>query len=221
MLRDDYARVSLKGVEFLLPSTSLLRIYNPDGSELENRATFSNCHEFLGEWTLTFDAPTDVTPPGQRDGRAAKSVSIPAGLPFGVALTAGIDTATAAAGGSIPAKLVTPIRDGFKVLVPAGAPVAARIVGIRQTYGRPPSVSLDVKLESVAVKGTPVRLVARLTTAVDARNGFRRQSVELGTLRGLADRSATFVIRNCAQPCLIGSGLESSWVTISELKNQF
>ena len=37
--------------------------------------------------------------------------------------------------------------------------------------------------------------------------------MELGTIRSLKDRSATFVFRDVHQPYLIGSGLESVWVT--------
>jgi len=45
----DYARIHLQGIEFLLPSLSVLRIFSRDGSMAENHILYSNCHEFLGE----------------------------------------------------------------------------------------------------------------------------------------------------------------------------
>src|SRR5260370_40229846 len=121
----DSGRVRLRGADFLLPSSSTLRIFHIDGGEAENRTVYSNCHEFLGESTLRFDTPPDVVVPESRHGTGPRAFSIPQGLPFRVALTQSIDTATAAAGDPIKAKLITPIRDGSEVLVPAARVVAA------------------------------------------------------------------------------------------------
>jgi len=210
----EYGRVRLMGSEFLLPSASSLHILHTNGGESESRTVFSNCHEFLGESTISFNPPPNAPAADARHGPA--SLSIPPGLPFSVALTQGIDTSTAAAGDAIKAKLITPIKEHSKVLVPMGAAVAARIVSIRQYYGSEGAITLDIKLETVDVAGVSVRLAATPNTGHSfpkAKRGALQRRVELGTLRGLEDRSARFVFQNAQQPYLIGSGLESSWVT--------
>jgi hypothetical protein len=216
----DYARVRLKDRDFLLPSASRLRILQTDGGEAENQIAFSNCHEFLGESTITFDPPPNAVGTQAHPGAESRALIIPQGLPFQVALTQGIDTSTAAAGDPVKAKLITPIQDRSKVLVPMGATVAARIVRIRQFYGSVPTVSLDLALETVKVGGVSVRLTA--TPDIGRRfpkkkSGTLRRRVELGTIRSLEDRSANFVFRDARQPYLISSGLESMWVTATTL----
>ena len=162
---------------------------------------------------------------GGEDGRgggesmahwASRTIAIPQGLPFRVAVTQAIDTATAAAGDPIKAKLTTPIRDRSKVLVPAGAAVAARIVRMRQFYGLDPSVAINIKLETVEVAGQFVPLSAIPDIGghfQKAKKGTLRRPLQLGTLSSLEDRSAAFVFPEVSQPYLIRSGLESRWVT--------
>jgi hypothetical protein len=210
----DYSRVQLKGMDFLLPSASVMRNFLRDGSIAENRTAFSSCHEFLGESTLTFDPPPNLG----RDTRhrPVSQALIPPKLQFRVALTQGIDTATAAAGDPIKAKLITPIRDHSKVLVPIEAAVTARIVRIRQFYGGSPSVLLLFKLGAVDVGGVSTRLTATPFTVRRFQASKRRtlqRRVELSTLRTLEDRSAVCEFRNVNLPYLISSGLESTWVT--------
>jgi hypothetical protein len=212
----DYGRVRLMGSDFLLPSASRLRILHMDGGESENRIVFSNCHEFLGESTISFNPPPNAPAADAPHGPVSQALSIPPGLPFSVMTTHGIDTSTAAAGDAIKAKLITPIVNHSKVLVPMGAAVVARIVSIRQYYGSSAAITLDIKPETVDVAGVPVRFAAapdngpRFPKAI---NGAPQRRVELGALRGVENRSAHFVFRNARQPYLIGSGLESSWLT--------
>jgi hypothetical protein len=214
----DYGRVRIKNFDFLIPTAARLRILKTDGAEADNRMVFSSCHEFLGESTITFDAPPSVTAADAHHGQGSRALSIPPGLPFRVALTQGIDAARAAAGDPIQAKLIAPIEDGSKVLIPAGAAIAARIVRIRQYYGRASAVAIDVKLETVDVGGVAMPLTAMLDRGRGfrkAKKGTMQQRVELGTLHGLEDRAAAFVFRDVPAHYLIASGLESKWVTAS------
>jgi len=141
---------------------------------------------------------------------------MPQGLPFRVALTQGIDTATSAAGDAIKGKLIAPIENRSTVLIPAGAIVTARIVGIRQFYRGMPYVSLDLKLETVDVGGVSVTLTAIPDTGQRFRktkSGTLQRRVELGNVFSLDERSANFVFQDVRQPFLINIGLESMWVT--------
>jgi hypothetical protein len=210
----DYARVNIKGSDFLLPKTSLFRVLHTDGGQSVNRTVFSNCHEFLGESTISFHTPPVV--PETPHGATSKAMVIPEGLPFQVALTQGVDTATSAAGDPIKAKLITPILKGSEVLVPMGATINARIVRLRLYYSSTTTVLLEVKLETVNVGGVLIPLVATVDPGPSfqkPKRGTLQRRVPLGTLQSLEDRAATFQFVNVHVPYLIASGLESLWVT--------
>jgi hypothetical protein len=212
----DYAQVRLKGMDFLLPSASVLTIPDLNGGEAVNRTAFSSCHEFLGESKITFDPAPDARVENAH-GPSSQDSTLPPGLSFQVAFTQGFDTGSAAAGDPVKAKLITPIQKGKKVLVPVGSKVAARIVRMRQFFGDTSDFSLEVKLETVEIGGVAVRLTAGPDTGVhfEQKKGPEtlQRRVDLGTLRGLEDRSASFVFYHVQVPYLIVSGLESSWVT--------
>lgn len=212
----DYEQVRLRGVNFLLPSASLLRILNTSGGKAENRTEFSSCHEFLGESKISFDPPAEARAT-EAHGPALQAFAIPKGLPFRVVLTQDVNTEIAAAGDPIEAKLMTPIQNGATVIVPAGAAVATRIVRVREFHGNPLALALEVKLETVQVGGVRVRLNATLDTGAaieqKRKKGTLQRRVDLGTLRGLEDHSASFIFYRVHFPYLIRSGLESSWVT--------
>jgi hypothetical protein len=134
-----------------------------------------------------------------------------------VALTQGFNTSTSAAGDAVKARLISPIKNGSKVLAPSGAPVAARLVRMREFYGAQPAISLEFKLETVEIGGVAVRLNASPDSGTTVQpkqgRGTLQKRIELGTLRGLEERSAAFVFHDSHRPFLIVSGLESSWIT--------
>lgn len=211
-----YRHVSLGGSDFLLPNASLLRILHRDGRTSENRTVFSNCREFLGQSTISFNPPPyDPAGDGSR-AQASRTLSIPPGVHFRVALAQAIDPADAAAGDPVKANLITPIKSESKVLVPAGASVIARIVRIRQFYGQPAALSLDIRLESVDVAGVSIPLAAapdKGSSFPKSQSGTLQRHVELGTLLSLQDRSVSYTFRTNRRNFRIPGGLESSWVT--------
>ena len=211
----DYSQVQLKGIDFLLPRANLLKIPRIDGGKAENRTVFSNCHEFLGESTVSFG--DDHSKPRSETVALPAAPAFPPKLPFKIAFTQGLDLAAAAAGDPLKAKLVTPIQDGSKVLVPAGAALGARIVRIWQYYGKMADVVLELKLETVNIKGIPVPFTATPSVGTSFTQGKLRRRVELGTLHGLEDRSASFLFRG-KMSFLAIAGLESDWLTASPAK---
>lgn len=213
----DYGRVRLQGTDFLLPTATLLLIRDTNGVEMQNRTEFSNCHEFLGESTVTFDPPPESIQSPSAPAES-KALSLPAGLRFQVILAQSIDTATAAAGDAVAARLFTPIKDSSsKVLVRAGADVTARIVRIRQYFGPPVVVVLSLKLESVRVGGVSFPLSARPDDTVQPfilRPGSLHPRVEFSTLDVMTDRNAMSVeLRNVQPNRPTPYGLESAWLT--------
>ena len=197
----NYQQVRFSDNDFLLPSQAILTIMGTKGGMARNRTLFSSCHAFLGESTISFDAPKESAEDAKRVNAAA--LEIPEGIRFQVVSAQGVDTATWAAGDEIKSKLSTPIKKGSKILAPQGAPVVARVVRLRELYGSTTSVTLEFRLETVEVDGVPVRLRATPDLPADDMT---------------AGRSAWFSFPRVNLPYLIGSGLESKWVTAAAPK---
>jgi hypothetical protein len=216
----NYGRVDLGGADFLLPSEALLEIHNISGTRSNNRTVFSNCHEFLGESTVSFNPPADAAASASSQVPAPAASALPAGLRFNIATTEDIQLSTAAAGDLVPARLTAAIRGYSKELVaPAGAPVMARLVKLRQFLGPSVSVSLGLKLESIEIGGVPVPLKARpnftLRTIQTTRSGSLTPHIALGELNDLGDRDVvTFEFLSMQLKGAIGRGLESGWVIV-------
>ena len=190
----DYGKAAFDNLKFLLPKDAYLHVTYTNGAELENRTTFSGCHEFMGEATLSFDVPAE-TGTEAAPKKEIKTLVLPAGLQFKIALTQAIDTATAAAGDPIRATLSTPIEEKRAgILVPKGAAVTGRIVHIERFYGPgPPSLTLSIQLETVESDGVPQPFEARLESVVRARTesrGMLTPSVSLGTFGEIEDAQA-------------------------------
>jgi hypothetical protein len=150
----DYGRVRLGENDLLLVREGRLNILSI-GDEMENHIGYSACHEFVGQSTLTFEPPLEPTRSVSGTSDAAIPVlALPPGLPFQLVFVDSIDTAVAAAGDPIRAKLTTAIRPrSSEVLVPQGAIVSCRITKAQRVYGQNKSFVLAVKLESVVIGG--------------------------------------------------------------------
>ena len=162
----DYRQLELNGSNFLIPANVIWTVFKTDGSQFESHTVFSNCHEFRGESTLSFDDPSGVG--GESAAQtAARQVDLPAGLPFALHLTKPIESATAAAGDPFRAELVRPIRGKHGVLVPKGAAVTGRILLLSKTYeGNSQSLTLELRLETIEVNGVREPFHATLDSSV-------------------------------------------------------
>jgi hypothetical protein len=229
----DYGRVTLNGADFLLPTETRVSLIHTDESEAENRIRYSACHEFRGESTVRYE-PAPAVEPAALVGHPVRALALPAGLAFRLSFTERIDTATAAAGDLIRAKLTTAIRDqSSKVLVPEGSAVTGRIVSIRHYYpasrpqhggareanGQYPPLVLAVKLETLEVGGVTHPFKATSDSRVQRFakvTGGLSQQVDLGPLDRQQDRDAgVFDFWDKTPGYLVESGMESSWVTVA------
>lgn len=215
----DYGRVRLNDADFLLPTRVALQISNIDGSELRNSTVFSGCHQFLGQSTLTFGEPADERVTGGDRQARIQTQTIPPNLPFTLVLTQPIDSAVAAVGDRVTAKLSKPIRDrSFRVLVREGAAVTARIVKMRQFYEATTSLTVALNLETLEVGGRPRPFAASPIAPgqrflKNARSSSGR--IDLGFLDTLDDPAVgIFEFRGVKENYVVSSGLESNWVTV-------
>lgn len=216
----DYSRVHLNGSDFLLPSQTALEVTDADGSKLNNRVVYSNCHEFRGQSKISFDDPADTRKAAATQAPSPAIAPLPAGLPVRAALTQKIDTATAAAGDPVRARLIRPIRDKNRVLVPAGSALNGRIIRVRFVYQfRVPVLDLVIRWESIVRDGVAEPFAA--SPAVRERvakfqKGNLTQRVELGPLSGastLEQATGQFFFSDVKPGFVVPSGMESDWVT--------
>ena len=188
----EYQHLQINSADFLLPKSARLLVSNIDGSELDNQTTFSGCHEFHGESTLNFDVPSEPQS-AQAAGKTDAPQTIPPGIPFTITLTQSIDTATAAAGDLVKARLTGAIRSKQKeVLVPKNAPVLGRIVELEKFYGNAGSgvqaLRVGIQLESVEINGSRRDFEAQLDSV--EQGSVLVVGSGLGGMRGMrsADR---------------------------------
>ena len=213
----DYERLHLNQAEFLLPAEILEKSLNRDGSETDSRTVYSNCHEFRGESELKFEPPPDPGSAGPRAPPVPVS-TLPPGLPFKLALTQNINTATAAAGDVVTAKLTTDIRDeSSRILVPAGAIVTGRIVKALYRYTRPSSLTVSIKLESLSDRGEsrPIwAAAAPVTSRTLKRNAYLLTQTQLGPLNVPDDDGVSaLTFPNVKPGYVVPRGMETSWRT--------
>jgi hypothetical protein len=205
----DYGRVRLNGSEFLLPSESRLRILNLDGTTMENRTTYTACHEFHADSTLSFGAPLDDSAhPALTPNTSPPPLEVPAGLAFKTAFKRDLDTATAAAGDLIELSLKSAVRDSSKkVWLPEGMAAAGRIVRIQHDYGRLTAVTLVMKLETLYA------MQDRKVTPFLKGHGMV-SSVNLGTLANMEARNAAILYFQTSNPIyVVPRGTEIKWLT--------
>jgi hypothetical protein len=206
----DYQNVRLHNSILLLPSLVRLVIVNTDGSESVNETGFSGCREFQGESAVNFGDDASKEPSSNSLALAPPELVIRKGLPFELALTQDIDTGKAAAGETVRCELVTPIREGRNLVVPAGTPVTARIVELMRTYGPPSSLSLSLRLESLELAGTVRNLSAR-TKGVSRRGP--RAPVPVHQSGTVENHELTMVFPDPTGKIVIKSGLKTDWIT--------
>jgi hypothetical protein len=221
-----YGRTRLHEADFLLPAEARVSVVHTDGTVAENIISYSACREFHGESILRFDQKPETPPADASTASPAQTPSLPPDLPFTVALTQPIDPATAAAGDAIQARLTKPIRTRSKVLVPAGAMITARIVGIKRYYQpatpknrtEQPGLVVRLKLESLENSGVLQPFKARPDTAPQRfakLTGSLSTRVDMGTPDQLQDSdTAVFEVRGANADRGLPSGLESNWRTL-------
>jgi len=153
----------------LFPSTSILAMTLNGGNEAINRITYRGCRTFTSESTLRFGGSSGA--PRQAEATAMPS-HLPAGLQVRSTMLTPIDTRTASAGDLFEARLVDPIRQEKRTLVPKGAVLHGRIVRLEQQYIPSVSVLVGVRFDSVEFNGTPLSLALAARAAVPSNAGL-------------------------------------------------
>jgi hypothetical protein len=144
----EYQRVRIGGADFMLPEVTRLHMLSSGGSEARNETRYRACHQFLGESTLRFDDPAASAESSVKK----EPVKIPAGAVLKIALSAGIDSATAAAGDPVEGTLVQPVLDeGRNAIFRAGAVLHGRIMRLEQRFWPEREFFLGLRFDTLEV----------------------------------------------------------------------
>jgi hypothetical protein len=214
----EYQRLKVGESEFLLPLQGDLRILQRDGKETSNVTTFSSCHEYHTDSTIRFEeAPEAETARGE--SAAAERHGLPVGLSLALALTAKIDTNTAAAGDLVTAKVARAVREpkSKTVLIPAGAIARGRITRMRHRIGGPDDFVILISFDSVEINGVASPLFIRLDSAAQLERA-RITNLSASRRSRMMDHQGPetwgALLFPAAKSYVVPAGYESEWLTI-------
>ena len=219
----DYGTVTLDGEDVLLPVLVVARFTRPDGTELENRMTYSNFRKASATTTAA-----EVL--ASNEQRTPSNSGLPPGIWFRMALSQPIDTATARFGDRIQAVLVTSmVEKSGKVRFPLGSIVNGRIIKLARVYGSTESVySLTIMLrwETVNHEGLSQPFTARLVGKGSTWTGNRlveqlsaNQGVLLQEADGLPPKirdNGLFEMRGLKPGYVLPKDTISIWETVAQ-----
>jgi hypothetical protein len=215
----EYQHIRIGDGDFLLPRQSELRIVQTDARETMNVTTFSSCREYHTESTIRFDeeaaagsADTAPAPPTRRP--------LPEGLSLSLALTARIDTTTAAAGDVVSARVTHAVHDpkSKATLIPAGAVARGRIARMRHRVGGPDDFVILISFDALEVNGTASPLFMKLDSVAQ----LERARLLPGNRRGMLamanqgpDTWGALIFPAMSRQVVVPAGYESMWLTVA------
>ena len=197
--------------EFLLPAQAQQRYVLTTGEETENTTTFAGCREYLGESSVSFNAPESGT--GGFGPSAPTAVHAPAEQRFTVELTSPIASLTAAAGDAFSGRLLTPLRDERRrTLAWTGSLVEGRILRVERHHVAPAFTVVALKLESVEIGGSLVPLAAVRDWSRELHRGTGKAHVEIPL--PLPSEKNAAVFRFAGDEAVVPRGYRSDWRTV-------
>jgi hypothetical protein len=211
----DYQRVHIGDSDLLLPRQAELQIELKDGAQTRNVTTFANCREYQAESEIVFDDPANPaskTPQAFGRGR----VTLPIGLPVTLALESPIDTATAAAGDPVDARVVKAVhRPGSnEELVPAGAVVRGRIRRVEHHLLPSPFFRIVLAFNRLESKGAISPFVVRSEPDKELAEKLN-VNLELRDTGIWYWGVGTFLFPTNKPQIVIPAGFESKWFTLA------
>lgn len=162
----DYHRVKIGNGDFLLPETATMDVLFSDGLESVNEMGYSDCHEYTGQATITFDddAAAPGAPKSEAPQPAAPARQLPPGLRFRIGLTSPIHSETAAAGDAVTGVILHDVKDRkLGIVARANDIVHGRILQLEQHMYPLPRWLLTIRFDSLEHDGVeqPLALKSR------------------------------------------------------------
>lgn len=157
-------------------------------------ATGQTLHEPISNvMTLTFTAPAQQqaaaapklapTPPPQAPPQAQSArpaLILPAGTAIRVRTIDAIDVDTSKAGMQFRGTVDDPVMSGGAMAIPRGAPVVLTAASVEQGGSMKGADSIQLKLSSITIAGTPVPVVTTMTQKQAASEGKKTAKRTIG-----------------------------------------
>ncbi len=216
----DYHYLEIGTGRFLLPSQSTLETVSPAGLETRSVTTFSACHEYAAESSVSFgDTAASI------DGGVASkpAAPLPPGLSLVVALTKPIDLRTAAAGDAVAGRVTKAVRapGSNAVMVDAGAVLHGRIAQMQHQYATS-RFAFAIVYETLEQRGAVSPVAVELDRELKAeragsRNTFARRGSEFSLPAPSAgDIGGSFAVSAATGGYVVAAGSESKWITVAK-----
>jgi hypothetical protein len=124
LIRIQYIRMPDGVPDVLLPQGAEIVLTHSSGEVRRNKIEFAQCREYRAESSVSFGSP-GLTEEAPQAGLA--HVDLPAALTIRMELESGFDSATAAIGDPVRARVVKEVRRSGKPILPKGAIATGRI----------------------------------------------------------------------------------------------
>lgn len=131
-----YARMRIGEQDVLMPQQAELSTTTLEGAESRNHTEYSNCRQYAGQSTITFNAlPEPETPTSAPARIPTVEARLPAGLTLKIQFASQVKLSQLSVGSAIAAVLAAPLRDGGKEIAPKGTAVRGRVRLLNRDHG--------------------------------------------------------------------------------------
>jgi len=172
----DYAKVRVGGADVSIPQSAETVLDDTNGTRFLNHVDFTGCREYHVQSSISFDTESKNA---EARSRTLQNMAVPSKLLLLLQLDNPIDSATAAQGDLVRAKLERDVRTDDGVLIPRGALVTGRIRRMEKFDQPHPhwvfgveltAIDFDSKIGEIAgtlehidpIHGSDVRLISNL-----------------------------------------------------------
>lgn len=206
----EYRRVRIGERDVLLPSLAELFMVDLNGGESRNRIELSNCRQYTGESTLSFEEVPLKAPEAKASPEA---IDVPAGLEIRARLETAVVGGRAAIGDPVTAVVESPVRKDRAVLIPKGAILAGRVTRIEKHMARREYYVVGMRFTSLRFDNAEadidatvedISLMSRTGSSLGDSNSAQR-TTEPGTFFVMQNqlnlpRGMRFILRTGARP---------------------
>jgi hypothetical protein len=218
----DYHYVLIGDGQLLIPRQSELDTLSPNASETSSVTTYSACHEYTAESSVRFDDADGPTVTA-KNAAPPTTITLPPGIPLTLTLLRPIDTATAAAGDSVSAKVTKAVRakDSTEILVPAEAVAHGRILQMRHQYDSSQFL-ISIRFDTLEMNGAVSPLSVKLDRELKAEKaGTKNRLGQRGSEFSLpppasSEKGSLFVVPVGSGGYVMPSGFQSKWITLAK-----
>lgn len=188
----EYRPVRIGEKEFVLPAASELLLRDVDGSEFRNRTSFSRCRQYTGESALSFSGLLEEAAPG-RGLSAPRKIALPPGLSVNLALETAVDSAQAAVGDVIEARVTGDVKKDGVVWLPKGARARGRITRLTRRSSPVAHYEVGLRLDTVEFPAGSSDFPASLEAVLTA-GGISTVQGALGRVPPVGGRRTAIVV---------------------------